>query len=104
MFSEDNDTLGAVRLDDLQKRRVTGFQFDNVSMAFGPESVKTLHVELGDQSIGTWTRDGGLLLAHFAWQSHPCSTRSVNEAHSYTVEMVRQFRRRRAQRHVNANH
>jgi hypothetical protein len=44
MFSEDDDTLGAMRLDELQQRRITGFDYDNVSMAFGPD--KTLLVTI----------------------------------------------------------
>jgi hypothetical protein len=99
MFSEDDDTLGAARLDDLQQRRITGFDYDNVSMAFdgnAPEKTLMVMISPNDTLVGTWTRKGGLLHAHFPWQTTLYGTRSVDDAYRHTVEMVRQFRRRRA--------
>ncbi len=99
MFGEDNDTLGAVRLEELQQRRISGFEADNVSMAFdGDAPEKTLMVQISpnDRLVGTWTREGGLMRAHFAWQAKLYVTRSVDEAHRYTIEMVKQFRRLRS--------
>lgn len=96
MFSEDDNILGAVRLDELQQRRITGFGADNVSMVFdGTASEKTLVVQISpdDSLAGKWTRKGGLMLAHFAWQDEQYRTRSVDDAYDYTVEMVKQFLR-----------
>jgi hypothetical protein len=87
--------LGAQRLDELQKRRITGFDYDNVSMAFGPDKTLLVTITPNDTPVGNWTRQGGLMVAHFAWAA-PYSTRSLDEAYGHTVEMVRQFRRIRA--------
>jgi hypothetical protein len=99
MFNEDDNTLGAMRLDELQQRRITGFEYDNVSMAFdgdAPEKTLLVTISPNDTVVGTWTRKGGLMYAHFPWQTTLYGTRSVDDAHRHTVEMVRQFRRLRA--------
>ena len=95
---KDSDLLGALRLDELQPRRIHQFPPNSVSMVGAvdvPE--KTLLVQIGpdDETVGTWTRKGGLMVAHFKWAA-PYSTRSVDEAYDQTVEMVRQYRRLRA--------
>ena len=101
MLDNETSTVGAARLQELQQRRITGFEVDNVSRAFdsdAPEMTLMVHISPNDTLVGTWTRKGGLLHAHFPWQDVLYGTRSVDDAYDHTVEMVRQFRRYRARK------
>jgi hypothetical protein len=101
MFENEPDTVGAKRLQELQQQRITGFEADNVSMAFdgdAPEMTLMVQISPNDTLVGTWTRKGGLLHAHFPWQNEVYGTRSVEDAYAHTVEMVGQFRKYRARK------